>query len=137
MDMRTPFLLIGLASTAVACTSGLDTKAPRPNPNFQPGASGTLVELTDQTHQIFAMALSANYVYFAVPWAGLYRMPKYGGDVFAVQEDAHGLFDQVATNGGHVFWDYVTFDEHDFPYTRIQSQAFDAITPTTLAEGDF
>jgi hypothetical protein len=136
--MRPYMLLLSLVSSVVACSSEPATVQLRwlvSGP--KPGEAGTLLQLTGPDHQISQIALSANYLYLAVPWAGVYRMPKYGGEVVPLQEDANALFRHVATDGDRVFWDYVTFNDSGRPHTQVRGQASGGGTTTTIAEGDF
>src|SRR6478672_6425964 len=46
--------------------------------------------------QIDAMALSDNYLFMAVNWHGVYRMPKFGGPIEELDSDEGATFDSVA-----------------------------------------
>lgn len=125
-------------SSGIACTVP-DTIHfnPHANEQLRPGETGTLLELTDGGHWIRDIAVSDNYLFIAVSWGGVYRMPKYGGDVVPLDEDPHGEFYQLATDGTRVYWIHVTFDDRDYPYTVVKSQSVDGGATATIARGPF
>jgi hypothetical protein len=138
--MRSRLLLLSiLVSSAIACNPAPDTVEFHPHINNQlrPGETGTLLELNDDRHWIEAIALSDNNLFIAVEWAGVYRMPKYGGDVVPLDEDANGAFYQLATDGDRVYWIHVTFDDSDYPFTEIKSQPVEGGPTTIIARGEF
>src|SRR5438552_13090003 len=90
--------------------------------------------------QFDKIAVSGNFLYFNIPWFGVYRMPKYGGDVYPIEE-AHGVenFPGVATNETDVYWTRASaFGSAgpDFPHTRLRGQALGGGSIRTVAEGD-
>lgn len=143
MNMPLRLLMLTLVSSVIACSGAepeaLDLPVNVADP-LEPGQAGTLLELADPGRSISEVALSSNYLYFAVDWAGVYRMPKYGGDVVPLQQDRNAIFRHVSTHGDRVFWDYITFP-NDTPetslYTRVNSQPVEGGPTTTIAEGYF
>jgi hypothetical protein len=49
---------------------------------------GLQVSLDDPEfrRQFNQMAVAGNFLYFNIPWYGVYRMPKYGGEVYPIEE---------------------------------------------------
>jgi hypothetical protein len=137
MNMRTRFLVLGLTSSAIACSdpSTLQIHS-HVETQLQPGQSATLVELQDDRHWFGAIALSENYLFFTVAWAGVYRMPKYGGDIVALEEDPSSDFGHVVTDGERVYWNHNQFDSRDYVHTEVRSQPVDGGPTTTLTAGD-
>lgn len=139
--MRPPRLLLFsiLISSGFACDPKADTVQfhPQISDQLRPGEMGTLLEVNDDSHWIEAIALSDNNLFIAVEWAGVYRMPKYGGDVVPLDEDANGAFYQLATDGTRVYWIHVTFDDSDYPFTEIKSQPVEGGPTTIIARGQF
>ncbi|HEX2659132.1 MAG TPA: hypothetical protein VHU40_12705 [Polyangia bacterium] len=87
------------------------------------------------------MAVSGNYLYFNIPWHGVYRMPKYSGDIIPLEE-ANGVedFRGIAVNATDVFWSKESSFGSvgpDFPYTRLRRQPLVGGAITTVAEGGF
>jgi hypothetical protein len=135
--MTKRLLLLVALSSVTACSDPPTLRIhSEVSTHLQPGESGTLVQIDDR-HWIEEMALSDNYLFFAVAWSGVYRMPKYGGDIVALEEDPHGQFYHVATEGDRVYWIHVTFDARDYPHTQVRSQRVDGGPITTLVEGNF
>ena len=141
--MRTRLLLLTLLPSMIACGAEPATLQLHSHISSgpRPGEAGTLLELGDPRQSIRAIALSSNYVYFAVDWAGVYRMPKYGGDIAALQEDRNALFRHLATDADRVYWDHITFPSDDDPanslHTQVRSQSLAGGASTTIAEGNF
>jgi len=131
-------LLSSLVSSAIACYAAPDTVVLHPhiNNNLQPGEAGTLLELNDDRHWIRDIVVSDNYLFVAVAWAGLYRMPKYGGDIVAVEEDPNSDYGHVATDGERVYWNHNEFDSNDYVHTEVRSQPVDGGPTATLTEGN-
>ena len=131
-----PSLLLGLS--ALACNVP-DTVQFHPdiNTRLQPGETGTLLELQDDRHWIDGIVVSENYLFIAVMWAGVYRMPKYGGDIVPLDEDLQAAFYHLGTDGARVYWNHVTFDERDYPYTVVKSQPLDGGPTSIVASGKF
>jgi hypothetical protein len=76
-----------------------------------------LLRVNDPTlAQVSGLALTDDYLLVAVPWFGVYQMPKYGGDVTAVKE-ARDQFDVLAA-GNDILYQHTTFDAQDRPISR-------------------
>jgi len=91
-------------------------------------------------HQFDQMAVAGNFLYFNIPWYGVYRMPKYGGEVQPIEE-ANGIedFRGIATNETDVYWARMSsFGSAgpDFPHSRLRRQALGGGSVQTVAEGD-
>jgi len=81
----------------------------------KPGDGYRLVSTSDDRDQINHISVSGNSLFFEVPWQGLFQMPKYGGDVTAVDRDTHAMFSGLASSGGELLWLKSHFDSHDYP----------------------
>jgi hypothetical protein len=85
-----------------------------------------LVQTTDpRWPQIDAMALSDNYLFFAMNWHGVYKMPKFGGPIEVLDADDGAIFLPLATNGSDVIWQKITFDSNDNGFGQIKKQPVD------------
>ncbi len=70
----------------------------------EPGQPYTLASGVDSNHAIHYIAVSGDYLFFATRWQGVYRLPKYGGDLQVVESDANANTYGLASNGTDVFW---------------------------------
>jgi hypothetical protein len=90
-----------------------------------------------QGTQISMIALSDDYLFMAVRWDGVYRLPKYGGPAEVVDSVPGADYLEVAANRSRVFWDHSTYDDHDHADTRLQARSATGGSPSTLVEGNF
>src|SRR5437870_1495228 len=70
-------------------------------------ARSLLLGLDEPEHRFWfdEMAVSGNFLYFNIPWHGVFRMPKYGGDVSPIEEaNGNEDFRGIAVNDTDVFW---------------------------------
>ena len=102
-----------------------------------PGQGYSLVRRTDGNHQTTHIAVSDDYVFFTSDWQGLYRVPKYGGAIEAVEADSHALVQGVATNGSDVFWTHATFGANDAPHIKLKRRSATGGPITVIKEGVF
>jgi len=107
------------------------------------GAQRTfLIGLDDpeRWHNLDQMAVAGNFLYFNVPWSGVYRMPKYGGEIHPI-EQADGVedFRGIATNDTDLYWarlsDFGSAGP-DFPHSRLRRQPLGGGATQTVTEGD-
>jgi hypothetical protein len=129
---------MAMLSSAIGCGSATDSPQLQVDLGrvVQPGAPATLLHLSNPDQQIYKMALSTNYLFVSVDWSGVYRIPKYGGDIVPLQEDRNALFRHLAIAGDNVVWDQITFPPGK-TYTRVHSQPLAGGPTTTIAEGSF
>ena len=80
------------------------------------------------------IAVSGDYLFFASITDGIYRMPKYGGDLSTVEEDLHGTFSHVAANATDVFWDHTTYDKNNRRHLSIHRRAIAGGPTVTMLE---
>src|SRR5438128_12617033 len=71
-----------------------------------------LVKTTDSRQAITHISVGGNFVFFEIPWRGLYQMPKYGGDVTAVDRDTNAMFYGLVSSGSELLWLKSHFDSH-------------------------
>jgi hypothetical protein len=71
------------------------------------------------------MALSDNYLFLAMNWHGVYKMPKFGGPVEVLDADDSALFQSLVTNGTDVVWQKTTFDSNPNGTAQVKRQAVD------------
>ncbi|HRI52600.1 MAG TPA: hypothetical protein PLW65_20695 [Pseudomonadota bacterium] len=103
---------------------------------LKPGEAYSLARVTDDKYWISSIAVSDNYLFLATSWQGVYRMPKYGGALTAVEEDDKAV-GRVAANRDTVFWNRTTFGAGDAPHTQVKQQPAAGGATSTLLEGDF
>ena len=103
---------------------------------LKPGEAYSLARVTDDKYWISSIAVSDNYLFLATSWQGVYRMPKYGGALTAVEEDDKAV-GRVAANRDTVFWNRTTFGSGDAPHTQVRQQPAAGGATSTLQEGDF
>jgi hypothetical protein len=90
----------------------------------EPGQAFSLARVTDPTRdQIVDLAVSDDYVFFAASWDGVYRIPKYGGTLSAVEVEADANVIALAANHDRVFWSHNTFGQNDRVSQSIRTRA--------------
>lgn len=90
-----------LASTGSVGDASVDSTASTAGPRRLP---------VDPPSYLGAIALSEDYVYFVAWRNGVYRIPKYGGEVVAIEEDTSAFFYYVAANASTVVWVRAPYD---------------------------
>lgn len=80
----------------------------------KPGDGYGLVRTIDDRHVIGHISVGGNFVFFEIPWQGLYQMPKYGGNVTAVDRDTKAEFFGVVASGSELLWLKSHFDSNDY-----------------------
>jgi hypothetical protein len=80
-----------------------------PQMPLDPGQARPVVRSLDGVHGIDLIAISDDYLFFASDWNGVYRIPKYGGNVDEVEEHRDGIIRGLAANDREVFWVPVHF----------------------------
>ena len=103
---------------------------------LKPGEAYSLARITDDRYWISSIAVSDNYLFLATSWQGVYRLPKYGGALTAVEEDSNAV-NLVTANRDTVFWNRTTFGSGDTPHTQVKQQPAAGGTTSTLLDGDF
>jgi hypothetical protein len=135
----TPVVLIVWGAFA-GCT-------PRPSPALSvgggPGTDGgagptVLYFLPRMTarHSMGALALSQDYVNFAVWTGGVYRIPKYGGEAVAIEEDGSSYFRYIGARADTVVWVRAPYDAQGRslpPLLKEQTIGQDPVTLLDLA----
>ncbi len=132
------FTLVSALLATAACNQAapydrIDSSLKTP---LKPGEAYSLARLTDDKYRISSIAVSDNYLFLATSWQGVYRMPKYGGALTAVEEDAKAV-GRVAANRDTVFWNRTTFGSGDAAHTQVKQQPAAGGATSILFEGDF
>jgi len=98
----------GLAAHALfACSADdaalgkLDATSIAPSDSFQ---AYSLARVKDGDGEIEDLVVSDDYVFFIAFWQGIYRMPKYGGDVELIEQSRKANIIALAANHEQVFW---------------------------------
>jgi hypothetical protein len=126
---------------------GLAGCTPRPPPalgsGIEPGNDGgvgptVLYFLPGMTvqHSMGALALSQDYVNFTVSTGGVYRIPKYGGEATAIEEDAGSYYRYIGARADTVAWVRAPYDAQGRslpPLLKAQTIGQDPMTLLDLA----
>lgn len=126
-------LLLTAACGQPSSISKLDVSLKTPK---KPGEAYSLVRAASAEDYITSITVSDNYLFFSTSWKGVYRLPKYGGAIDPVEEDADAIANVVA-NRDTVFWNRTTFGGGDVPHTQIKKRAAAGGTSSILLDGDF
>lgn len=102
----------------------------------KPGEAYSLVRAASADDQITSIAVSDNYLFFATSWKGVYRLPKYGGAIDPVEEDADAIA-SVAASRDTVFWNRTTFGGGDIAHTQLKKRAAAGGASSVLLDGEF
>ena len=103
------------------------------------GAPRTVVRIAEAMRDqqwIHDIAVVGDDLYVTVAWSGVYRLPKYGGGVTALDEGTNVEHDELATGDGAVFWQALTFDSNDFPTTHVRRVAADDVAVSTIYQAN-
>jgi hypothetical protein len=120
-------MVVGLS--AGACGGAHNKTNPLESPLGEIQASGTpqtVVRITEESNNdwIKDIAIVDNDLYVAVAWHGIYRLPKYGGGITAIDESGNATeYYELASGDGAVFWEAASFDNNDFPTTFLRRVA--------------
>ena len=79
----------------------------------RPGDAYGLVKTLDYYHVISHIAVGGNSLFFGMPRHGVYGMPKYGGDVTAVERDTNADQLGLVISGDKLLWLKARFDSND------------------------
>src|SRR3954469_8045775 len=130
MKRNTAWVVTMVVGSSVGACGGAGHKT---NPLESPlgeiqaaGAPQTVVSITEESDNdwIKDIAIVDNDLYVAVAWHGVYRLPKYGGGITALEQSANATeFYELASGDGAVFWEAASFDGNDFPTTSIRRVA--------------
>ena len=101
-----------------------------------PGDGYGLVKTSDSQSVIRHLGVAGNSLFFEIPWQGLYGMPKYGGNVTAVDRDTKADFRGLVTFGDDLLWLKSHFDSNDFPDDFILRRPAAGGPSTRLRHGD-
>jgi hypothetical protein len=126
-------LLLTIACGQPSTLGRLDASLGAPK---KPGEAYSLVRTSSDKDQIVSISVSDNYLFFATSWKGVYRLPKYGGPVEPVEEDADAVA-TVAANRDSVIWSRTTFGSGDAPYTQIKKRAAAGGASSIVLEASF
>ena len=96
-----------------------------------------VVRSLDSSHDIELFALGDEYLFFSSNWNGVFRVPKFGGAVEAVEEDHAAITGALAANARDVFWERVRFDGNGFPLRKLLRRSTDLGPASTLRNDDF
>jgi hypothetical protein len=138
--MKTTFMTRMALAGAVAVTT-VSCSAAHLNADSDVPPTGTAIELVTQAFRgangpeyVAEMALSEDYVNMAVSRSGIYRVPKYGGEVVTVEQDFSQTFGALVAGRDTVLWARtpVTGDTAPHSTTVMKQTGVDA--PVVLAE---
>lgn len=138
-----PFVRVRLAAAALAvlCAAGCGQQAPEDLSATlllptSPGDGYGLVKTADSLHDIRNVRVAGNSLFFEIPWQGLYAMPKYGGDITAVDRDPAADFFGLATTGDTVLWLKAHAGANDVVDDFILRRPVEGGATTPLRRGD-
>ena len=120
-------MVVGLSGGA--CGGGHNKTNPLESPLGEIQAAGapqTIVRITEESNNdwIKDIAIVDNDLYVAVAWHGIYRLPKYGGGITAIDESGNTTeYSALASGDGAVFWQSAASDSRDFPTTFLRRVA--------------
>jgi hypothetical protein len=96
-----------------------------------------LVRLVHGDKEIRDLAVTDDHLYFATWWEGVYRLPKYGGELEVVEAGSNNLFEPLTTSRNEVFWVRTRFDKDDYPAIAIKRRADSGGPTSVLFSGDW
>ena len=100
------------------------------------GAPRTVVRIADafkDDHWINDIAIDGDDLYVATAWDGVFRLPKFGGGITALDETANNTeYLELATGDGAVFWTAPIFDENDNGTVRLRRVASGGAAVSTI-----
>jgi hypothetical protein len=101
-------------------------------PPVEPGKPYTLISGLDPEHEIDDLGVSGDYVFFATSGQGVYRLPKYGGQLQAVELDRKAHTVGIAGNATEVFWLHDGYEEGDKSVLELRRREATGGEVTTL-----
>jgi hypothetical protein len=130
-------MVVGIG--AAACNGERTPQNPLESPVGEvqtAGAPRTVVRIADafkDNHWINDIAIDGDDLYVATAWDGVYRLPKFGGGITALDETANNTeYSEVATGDGAVIWEAASFDKRDFPTNHLRRVATGDTTASTI-----
>jgi hypothetical protein len=126
---RTSAWVVAIAAglAAGACGEARNKPIPLESPPADIQAAGapeTVARISDaigDNDWIKDVAIVDSDLYVAVAWSGVYRLPKHGGAVTAVdQGTGRTEFSELANGDGAVFWEASSADDRDFPTSHLR-----------------
>ena len=126
-----------------ACCSCAPKPPPSASLSAEPDAGGeapTILYLLPDTsgrQRMAALALSEDYVNFAVWWGGVYRVPKFGGQALPIEEDPSSFFRYIGARAATVAWVRAPYDAQGAslpPSLKAQTIGQDAVSLLELGD---
>jgi hypothetical protein len=101
-----------------------------------PGEPTSLLRAATPDTFISALALTDDYVFFT-SGKGIYRLPKFGGKLVAIDADGDARYEALATQGEEVLWTRSSGDLFTPYHTWIKRRAPGGGPETVVADGEF
>lgn len=101
-----------------------------------PGDGYSLLRVADNEHTIEHIAVSGDYLFFTMSWHGVYAMPKYGGDVIAIDADSNAEELGLVASPSDVVWVKARFGPNDTPNEQLRRRGPSTAPITNLKQGN-